>query len=75
MHSLCSFLAVALFLDDQWYAVDDILRTADPAREGLIKVAASAEGQDLPLSDAIHPVMKISWTKRCTLIMDQVYRM
>ncbi|XP_036443963.1 soluble lamin-associated protein of 75 kDa isoform X1 [Colossoma macropomum] len=37
------FTAVALFLDDQWYAVDDILRTADPAREGLIKVRSVAE--------------------------------
>ncbi|KAL7844913.1 hypothetical protein SRHO_G00234520 [Serrasalmus rhombeus] len=37
------FTAVALFLDDQWCAVDDILRTADPAREGLIEVRSVAE--------------------------------
>ncbi|KAL6470696.1 hypothetical protein MHYP_G00218150 [Metynnis hypsauchen] len=37
------FTAVALFLDDQWYAVDDILRTADAAREGLIEVRSVAE--------------------------------
>ncbi|KAL7853279.1 hypothetical protein AOLI_G00201230 [Acnodon oligacanthus] len=37
------FTAVALFLDDQWYAVDDILRTADPSREGLIEVRSVAE--------------------------------
>ncbi|KAI4898987.1 hypothetical protein NFI96_028878 [Prochilodus magdalenae] len=37
------FTAVALFMDDQWYAVEDILRTADPAREGLVKVRSVAE--------------------------------
>uniref|UniRef100_A0A672NI29 Family with sequence similarity 169 member Ab n=1 Tax=Sinocyclocheilus grahami TaxID=75366 RepID=A0A672NI29_SINGR len=31
------FTAVALFLADQWYAVEDILRTSNPAREGLVK--------------------------------------
>lgn len=31
-------LAVALFLADQWYTVQDILRTSNPTREGLAKV-------------------------------------
>ncbi|XP_051959629.1 soluble lamin-associated protein of 75 kDa [Xyrauchen texanus] len=37
------FTAVALFLTDQWYAVEDILRTSDPAREGLVKVTSVGE--------------------------------
>ncbi|KAG9266100.1 soluble lamin-associated protein of 75 kDa isoform X2 [Astyanax mexicanus] len=37
------FTAVALLLDDKWYAVDDILRTADSSREGLIKVRSVGE--------------------------------
>ncbi|XP_053335112.1 soluble lamin-associated protein of 75 kDa isoform X3 [Clarias gariepinus] len=35
--------AVALFLDNQWYAVEDILKTANSRREGLIKVRAVGE--------------------------------
>lgn len=30
--------AVALYLLDQWWAVDDILKTADPARDGTVEV-------------------------------------
>ncbi|KAI7795774.1 soluble lamin-associated protein of 75 kDa [Triplophysa rosa] len=37
------FTAVALFLADQWYTVEDALRTSDPAREGLIKVRSVGE--------------------------------
>uniref|UniRef100_A0AAY5EZH6 Family with sequence similarity 169 member B n=1 Tax=Electrophorus electricus TaxID=8005 RepID=A0AAY5EZH6_ELEEL len=31
--------AVALLLSDQWYAVENILRTANPTREGLFQVS------------------------------------
>ncbi|XP_051533179.1 soluble lamin-associated protein of 75 kDa isoform X2 [Myxocyprinus asiaticus] len=37
------FTAVALFLTDQWYTVEDILRTSNPAREGLVKVRSVGE--------------------------------
>lgn len=37
------FTAVALFLADEWYNVEDILRTSDPAREGLVKVRSVGE--------------------------------
>ncbi|XP_067232269.1 soluble lamin-associated protein of 75 kDa isoform X2 [Chanodichthys erythropterus] len=37
------FTAVALFLADQWYTVEDILRTSNPAREGLVKVRSVGE--------------------------------
>uniref|UniRef100_A0A8C2GYC0 Family with sequence similarity 169 member Ab n=1 Tax=Cyprinus carpio TaxID=7962 RepID=A0A8C2GYC0_CYPCA len=37
------FTAVALFLAGQWYAVEDILRTSNPAREGLVKVRSVGE--------------------------------
>ncbi|KAA0719923.1 Soluble lamin-associated protein of 75 kDa [Triplophysa tibetana] len=37
------FTAVALFLADQWYTVEDVLRTSDPSREGLIKVRSLGE--------------------------------
>ncbi|XP_035514775.1 soluble lamin-associated protein of 75 kDa-like [Morone saxatilis] len=30
--------AVALYLLDQWWTVDDILKTADPARDGAMEV-------------------------------------
>lgn len=33
-----SMTAVALYLLDQWWTVDDILRTADPARDGPMEV-------------------------------------
>lgn len=33
-----SLTAVALYLLNQWWAVDDILRTADPARDGAVEV-------------------------------------
>lgn len=29
---------MALFLDNQWYSVEDILKTANSRREGLVKV-------------------------------------
>lgn len=32
------FTAVALYLLNQWWSVDDILKTADPAREGVVEV-------------------------------------
>lgn len=32
------FTAVALYLLDQWWAVDDILKTAVPARDGIAEV-------------------------------------
>uniref|UniRef100_A0A672SD08 Family with sequence similarity 169 member Ab n=1 Tax=Sinocyclocheilus grahami TaxID=75366 RepID=A0A672SD08_SINGR len=37
------FTAVALFLADQWYAVEDVLRTSNPAREGLVKARSVGE--------------------------------
>ncbi|XP_051537603.1 soluble lamin-associated protein of 75 kDa-like isoform X1 [Myxocyprinus asiaticus] len=37
------FTAVALFLADEWHAVQDILKTSDPAREGLVKVRSVGE--------------------------------
>ncbi|KAK7131324.1 hypothetical protein R3I94_016457 [Phoxinus phoxinus] len=37
------FTAVALFLADQWYTVEDILRTSNPTREGLAKVRSVGE--------------------------------
>ncbi|KAJ8396536.1 hypothetical protein AAFF_G00016020 [Aldrovandia affinis] len=37
------FTAVALYLADQWWAVDDILKTADPSRKGLLKVRSLGE--------------------------------
>lgn len=33
-----SLTAVALYLLNQWWAVDHILRTADPARDGAVAV-------------------------------------
>ncbi|XP_064164491.1 soluble lamin-associated protein of 75 kDa-like isoform X1 [Anguilla rostrata] len=37
------FTAVALYLGDQWWAVEDILKTADPSRKGLLKVRSLGE--------------------------------
>ncbi|XP_044051960.1 trichohyalin-like isoform X2 [Siniperca chuatsi] len=37
------FTAVALYLLDQWWAVDDILKTADPARDGALGVETVGE--------------------------------
>ncbi|XP_040012409.1 A-kinase anchor protein 12-like [Xiphias gladius] len=37
------FTAVALYLLDQWWAVDDILKTADPARDGTVEVETVGE--------------------------------
>lgn len=33
-----SLLAVALYLADQWWAIDDIVKTSVPSREGLKQV-------------------------------------
>uniref|UniRef100_A0A670JUD2 Family with sequence similarity 169 member A n=1 Tax=Podarcis muralis TaxID=64176 RepID=A0A670JUD2_PODMU len=38
-----SLTAVALFLADQWWPVDDIVRTSDPSREGLLQVNSIGE--------------------------------
>ncbi|XP_068616850.1 soluble lamin-associated protein of 75 kDa-like [Brachionichthys hirsutus] len=35
--------AVALYLLDQWWTVEDILRTADPARDGALEVETTGE--------------------------------
>ncbi|XP_037634085.1 titin-like isoform X2 [Sebastes umbrosus] len=35
--------AVGLYLLDQWWAVDDILKTADPARDGAVEVETVGE--------------------------------
>ncbi|XP_028433436.1 soluble lamin-associated protein of 75 kDa, partial [Perca flavescens] len=35
--------AVALYLLDQWWPVDDILKTADPARDGAVEVETVGE--------------------------------
>ncbi|XP_036385483.1 soluble lamin-associated protein of 75 kDa-like [Megalops cyprinoides] len=37
------FTAVALYLADQWWGVEDILKTADPSRRGLLKVRTLGE--------------------------------
>ncbi|XP_067279552.1 soluble lamin-associated protein of 75 kDa isoform X2 [Pseudorasbora parva] len=37
------FTAMALYLADQWYTVEDILRTSNPAREGIVKVRSVGE--------------------------------
>ncbi|XP_038559526.1 uncharacterized protein LOC119891758 isoform X1 [Micropterus salmoides] len=37
------FTAVALYLLNQWWSVDDILKTADPAREGVVEVKTIGE--------------------------------
>lgn len=36
-----SILAVALYLADQWWAIDDIVKTSVPSREGLKQVTRS----------------------------------
>ncbi|XP_070599266.1 soluble lamin-associated protein of 75 kDa isoform X2 [Erythrolamprus reginae] len=38
-----SLAAVALFLADQWWTIDDILRTSFPSREGLLRVKKIGE--------------------------------
>lgn len=34
---------VAVYLTDSWWATEDVLRTSDPAREGLVKVQSFGE--------------------------------
>uniref|UniRef100_G1P2K9 Family with sequence similarity 169 member B n=1 Tax=Myotis lucifugus TaxID=59463 RepID=G1P2K9_MYOLU len=34
---------VAVYLKDSWWATEDVLRTSDPAREGLVKVQSFGE--------------------------------
>lgn len=36
-----SISAVALYLVDQWWAIDDIVKTSEPSREGLKQVIRS----------------------------------
>ncbi|NWT57988.1 F169A protein, partial [Erythrocercus mccallii] len=38
-----SFTAVALYLADQWWSIDDIVRTSVPARQGLHQVKSVGE--------------------------------
>ncbi|XP_039219968.1 soluble lamin-associated protein of 75 kDa isoform X2 [Crotalus tigris] len=38
-----SLAAVALFLADQWWTIDDILRTSSSSREGLLRVKSIGE--------------------------------
>ncbi|XP_058025160.1 soluble lamin-associated protein of 75 kDa isoform X2 [Ahaetulla prasina] len=38
-----SLAAVALFLADQWWTIDDILRTSSPSREGLLRAKTIGE--------------------------------
>ncbi|XP_054979974.1 soluble lamin-associated protein of 75 kDa isoform X2 [Sorex araneus] len=38
-----SLTAVALYLADQWWAIDDIVKTSDPSREGLKQVRTLGE--------------------------------
>ncbi|KAM6156675.1 soluble lamin-associated protein of 75 kDa isoform 2-T2 [Erethizon dorsatum] len=38
-----SLTAVALYLADQWWAIDDIVKTSVPAREGLTQVSTLGE--------------------------------
>ncbi|XP_013013805.1 soluble lamin-associated protein of 75 kDa isoform X2 [Cavia porcellus] len=38
-----SLTAVALYLADQWWAIDDIVKTSVPAREGLMQVSTLGE--------------------------------
>lgn len=40
-HFLLAFsLVVAVYIQEAWWATEDVLRTSDPAREGLMKVRA-----------------------------------
>ncbi|CAM9410463.1 unnamed protein product [Lampetra fluviatilis] len=38
-----AFTAVAFYLDDDWWAVEEILKTADPTRNGIIQVRSVGE--------------------------------
>ncbi|NXX78403.1 F169A protein, partial [Urocolius indicus] len=38
-----SLTAVALYLADQWWSIDDILKTSDPPRQGLLQVKSVGE--------------------------------
>nr|XP_032809193.1 soluble lamin-associated protein of 75 kDa isoform X1 [Petromyzon marinus] len=38
-----AFTAVAFYLDDEWWAVEEILKTADPTRNGIIQVQSVGE--------------------------------
>ncbi|XP_030623863.1 soluble lamin-associated protein of 75 kDa [Chanos chanos] len=58
------FTAVALFLADQWWAVEDILKTGDPSRKGLIKVESLGERVVLyVLNRIIYRTMEMSSTE------------
>lgn len=35
---LASSLVVAVYIKGSWWSTEDVLRTSDPAREGLVKV-------------------------------------
>lgn len=35
---LASSLVVAVYIKESWWTTEDVLRTSDPAREGLMKV-------------------------------------
>lgn len=38
-----AFTAVAFYLDDDWWSVEEILKTADPTRNGIIQVRSVGE--------------------------------
>lgn len=44
-----SVLAVALYLADQWWAIDDIVKTSIPSREGLKQVTRCYNLKVFPL--------------------------
>lgn len=54
-----SVLAVALYLADQWWAIDDIVKTSVPSREGLKQVTRSCNLQ-LFLMRPFHSVYPIN---------------
>uniref|UniRef100_A0A8C7DS79 Family with sequence similarity 169 member A n=1 Tax=Naja naja TaxID=35670 RepID=A0A8C7DS79_NAJNA len=71
-----SLAAVALFLADQWWTIDDILRTSSPSREGLLRRVVlyvlnriiyrkqEIEKNEIPfLCHGSHDYAKILWKK------------
>uniref|UniRef100_A0A670XVJ2 Family with sequence similarity 169 member A n=1 Tax=Pseudonaja textilis TaxID=8673 RepID=A0A670XVJ2_PSETE len=71
-----SLAAVALFLADQWWTIDDILRTSSPSREGLLRRVVlyvlnriiyrkqEIEKNEVPfLCHGSHDYAKILWKK------------
>ncbi|XP_063106031.1 protein FAM169B isoform X3 [Cavia porcellus] len=43
LHPYCKTQVVAVYLKKSWWSTEDVLRTADPTREGLMKVQSFGE--------------------------------